>query len=343
MNEENYTTPPTKLPDQIFETLEVLNQEPDDSKTGMTEFEKMMEYPFSCAICKEAFATPQELENHVLNHRRSTPNAQGAHGAQDPRPGSSLSPQGTEEEIANTDPVIDLQETLEFPEPPTQEATHGLAPEGEVEEEPNTDPNLFLQDTLIIPETPDQEATHESAPGGEVEEEPNLDPNLFLHDTLEIPVPPNQEASLEPAPDGEVEEVPKSDPLAPSEPRTPEKYREPPIQMTTPGSPPGRESEVEPSTPGDSPRYNPQIWCRPDEDTSQMAKTPEEESECITPTAENAEKSTKRRGNKEVLEAEATPEKEPPKDNKPQPVTQSRTSEVQNTDPPITDLELHSN
>ena len=42
MNEENYTTPPTKLPDQIFETLEVLNQEPDESKTGMSEFEKMM-------------------------------------------------------------------------------------------------------------------------------------------------------------------------------------------------------------------------------------------------------------------------------------------------------------
>ena len=91
--------------------------------------------------------------------------------------------------------------------------------------------------------------------------------------------------------------------------------------MTTPGSPPGRESEVEPSTPGDSPRYNP----------------PE------TPTAESAEKSAEKRGNEEVLETEAKPEKEPSKDKKPQPVTQSRASEVQNTDPPITDLELHSN
>ena len=91
--------------------------------------------------------------------------------------------------------------------------------------------------------------------------------------------------------------------------------------MTTPGSPPGRESEVEPSTPGDSPRYNP----------------PE------TPTAESAEKSTEKRGNEEVLETEAKPEKEPSKDKKPQPVTQSWASEVQNTDPPITDLELHSN
>ena len=50
-----------------------------------------------------------------------------------------------------------------------------------------------------------------------------------------------------------------------------------------------------------------------------------------------------KRGNEEVLEVEAKPEKEPSKDNKPQPVTQSRASEVQNTDPPITDLELHSN
>ena len=91
--------------------------------------------------------------------------------------------------------------------------------------------------------------------------------------------------------------------------------------MTTPGSPPGRESEVEPSTPGDSPRYNP----------------PE------TPTAESAEKSAEKRGNEEVLETEAKPEKEPSKDKKPEPVTQSRASEVQNTDPPITDLELHSN
>ena len=87
--------------------------------------------------------------------------------------------------------------------------------------------------------------------------------------------------------------------------------------MTTPGSPPGRESEVEPSSPGDSPRYNP----------------PE------TPTAESAEK----RGNEEVLEAEAKPEKELSIDNKPQPVTQSCAVEVQNTDPPIPDLELHSN
>ena len=286
MSEENYTSPPTKLPDQILETPEVLNQdqEPDDSETGMADIEKMMECPFSCTICREAFATPQELQNHVLNHRRSTPKPQGTHGAQDPRPGSSFSPQGAEEEVANTDPVIDLQETLEFPEPPTQEATHGLAPDGEVEEEPNTGPNLFLQDTLIIPETPDQKTTHRSAPGGEVEDEPNTDPNLFLQDTLIIPETPEQEAAHESAPGGEVEEepipdhnlflpdtleipappkreanhvpvldeledTPKSDALAPSEPRTPEKYREPPIQMTTPGTPPGRESEAEPSTP----------------------------------------------------------------------------------------------
>ena len=38
MSEENYTSPPTKLPDQIFKTLEVPNQEPDDSKTGMSDF-----------------------------------------------------------------------------------------------------------------------------------------------------------------------------------------------------------------------------------------------------------------------------------------------------------------
>ena len=95
--------------------------------------------------------------------------------------------------------------------------------------------------------------------------------------------------------------------------------------------------------PGDSPRYNPQIWFRPDKDISQMAETPEEESECITQTAESAEKSAEKRGNEDVLEAEATPEKEPPKDNKPQPVTQSRSHEVQNTNTPITDLELHSN
>ena len=74
-----------------------------------------------------------------------------------------------------------------------------------------------------------------------------------------------------------------------------------------------------------------------------MAETPEEESECITQTAESAEKSAEKRGNEDVLEAEATPEKEPPKDNKPQPVTQSRSHEVQNTNTPITDLELHSN
>ena len=87
--------------------------------------------------------------------------------------------------------------------------------------------------------------------------------------------------------------------------------------MTTPGSPPGRESDVVPSSPGDSPGYNP----------------PE------TSTAKSAEKG----GSEEVLEAEAKPEKVHSIDNKPQPVTQSRASEVQNTDPPITDLELHSN
>ena len=38
LSEENYTSPPTKLPDQIFKTLEVPNQEPDDSKTGMSDF-----------------------------------------------------------------------------------------------------------------------------------------------------------------------------------------------------------------------------------------------------------------------------------------------------------------
>ena len=43
------------------------------------------------------------------------------------------------------------------------------------------------------------------------------------------------------------------------------------------------------------------------------------------------------------MEAEAKPEKEHSIDNKPQPVTQSCPVEVQNIDPPIPDLELHSN
>ena len=45
MNEENYTRPPTKLPDQILETQEDLGQvkEPDDPETGMDDFDKMME------------------------------------------------------------------------------------------------------------------------------------------------------------------------------------------------------------------------------------------------------------------------------------------------------------
>ena len=46
MNEESYTTPSNKLPDQIFDTQEAPNQEPSEPRAGTSDFEKMMEYPF---------------------------------------------------------------------------------------------------------------------------------------------------------------------------------------------------------------------------------------------------------------------------------------------------------
>ena len=175
MNKESYTTPSNKLPDQIFDTQEVPNQEPSEPRAGMSDFEKMMEYPFACSICRVAFAKPQDLENHVvLNHRRSTPDTHGAH---DLWPGSSISLQGIKEK-ADTDPKADSQETFEIPETPTQVATHEMAPGGEVEEEPMSDP-LAPPREPRSPENnckpPTQVATPRSAPGLEAEVESRSD------------------------------------------------------------------------------------------------------------------------------------------------------------------------
>ena len=277
MNEENYTRPPTKLPDQILETQEDLGQvkEPDDPETDMDDFDKMMENPFSCAICKEAFATPQKLQIHVMNHRRSTPKPQGHQRAQNPRHGSSFIPQDTDEEVVSNTPFPEPQDTNKLLEPPTQEATHELATGGEAEEEQNFDPELLLQDTLIIPETPDQDTTRGCGPRGDSGGDESLDPNQLTQETRIIPETPDLDAggeTEEKSNQNESDDTPKPDPLALPGPSTPEKYREP-TQVTTPGSPPGRMSEAEPST-GSSPglKYNTQIWFGPDEDISETLR-----------------------------------------------------------------------
>ena len=85
MNEESYTKPSNEVSDQIFDTPEVTNQEPSEPWAEKSDFEKMMENPFACSICRVAFAKPHDLENHMeMNHRRPTP---VAHGAHDLRPG----------------------------------------------------------------------------------------------------------------------------------------------------------------------------------------------------------------------------------------------------------------
>ena len=277
MNEENYTRPPTKLPDQILETQEDLGQvkEPDDPETGMDDFDKMMENPFSCAICKESFASPQKLEIHVTNHRRSTPKPQGSQRAQNPQLGSSFIPQDTEEELVSNTPFLEPQDTHKLPEPQTQEATHELATGGEAEEEQNLDPELLLEDTQIIPETPDQDTTRGCDPGGDSGGDESLDPNRPNQEIRIIPETPDLDAGGEIAEQSnlnESDDTPKHDPLALPGPSTPETYREP-TQATTPGSPPGRMSEEEAST-GSSPglNYNTQIWFGPDEDISETLR-----------------------------------------------------------------------
>ena len=151
MNEESYTKPTKKVPDQIFDIPEVTTQEPKEPPIEKSDFEKKMENPFACSICREAFAEPRDLENHVEMHlRKSTPVAPGVLGETevDPKPDSppvAPSALGTTEVDPKTDlptvapgvmgtievdPKVDL---LEIFEPPTQVATLGLAPGGEVE------------------------------------------------------------------------------------------------------------------------------------------------------------------------------------------------------------------
>ena len=155
-----------------------------------------------------------------------------------------------------------------------------------------------------------------------------MDPNLLTQETRIIPETPDLEDS------GETEEIsnlnesddtPKPDPLALPGPSTPEKYREP-TQVTTPGSPPGRMSEAESST-GSSPgfKYNTQIWFRPDEDISEGAET----------LRDGAASSAEKGWGTENPEDEVRLAQEP--ETHPQPQGD------QNTDIPITDLELHSN
>ena len=152
MNEESYTKPSKKVPDQIFDNPEVTTQEPKEPQIEMSDFEKKMENPFACSICRVAFAEPHDLENHVEMHlQRLTPVALGALGETevnpkpgsppvvDPNPGLLAAAPGVVG-TTDADPKVDLPEILK---PPTQVATLGLAPGGEVEEEPKSDPSAF--------------------------------------------------------------------------------------------------------------------------------------------------------------------------------------------------------
>ena len=179
MNEESYIRPPTILPDQILEPQEdrVQVKEPNVSEADMEEFDRRMECPYACAMCKESFTSPQKLEVHVSNHRRSTPKLQGSLRAQ---PESSFIPQETEGELVKNTPIL---------EPQTQEATHELATGGGAEEELNLDPELLLEDTQI------QEATHELATGTGTREELDSESELLLEDTQIIPETPDQDTT----------------------------------------------------------------------------------------------------------------------------------------------------
>ena len=100
MSEESYTKPPEKVPVQIFDTPVDTTKEPKEPEIEKSDldkkmenpsaqeskvppikksdFEKKMENPFACRICREAFAEPRDLENHVEMHfQESTPAAPG--------------------------------------------------------------------------------------------------------------------------------------------------------------------------------------------------------------------------------------------------------------------------